>query len=325
MCTSILNDCIYRSWFPGDCQKTIANIQADVDSGRVRDRVGYALYNVARAGRQAGGTDKPENFQVFILSYTTFWNDQDTACDQYSWNDWGWSTPKLTTTLRQQLNALATAVNGEIRKAANDLAGMGVFFVDGLEDAYQGHRYCEPGHSNTYQMIDYQTWYWSSYAYWQTTSEGPGDPNSPYGKYDTQDNAQTILDFVFGNGSKTVSQSSVDSPPWQWQGADKYPSFETLMAAMENDGSEVNAAVAFNLARSFHPKGTAYGTHAALLFGAIANERGGSGDDDDGPVVTDATCDVGDSGGCNDTKVFRDVEGSRHSRYDLACRTKSPG
>lgn len=31
-------------------------------------------------------------------------------------------------------------------------------------------------------MIDYDTWFWSSYAHSQTTSEGPGDPENPYAR-----------------------------------------------------------------------------------------------------------------------------------------------
>lgn len=48
-------------------------------------------------------------------------------------------------------------------------------------------------------MIDYNTWFWSPYAHFLTTSEGPGNRNTPYGASDNLDPAQTIPNFVFGN------------------------------------------------------------------------------------------------------------------------------
>jgi hypothetical protein len=295
--TSILQDCVYRTWGHGNCQDTIASLQADIDSGKLRDEINFALYNVAHAGRQAGGANQREEFQVFVLSYITFFNDQDAGCDKISWNvwRWPWSKEKLTTSLRRQLNALTTAVNSEIRKAAQDLAGMGVFFVEGLEDIYNGHRYCEPGHTDA-NMVDYETWFWSPNAHLHTNSEGPGDPNTPYIASEIPDPAQTILDFVFGKGH-VVSQASQDSLPWEWEGAEKYPTVEDLMAAMEQDDDVQVQAVPINYKRTFHPKGTAYGFHAKRLFAAIAEQRGGgSPDDEEGDNTSPPTCNLGDPG-----------------------------
>jgi hypothetical protein len=293
--TSILRDCVFQTWRHGNCQDTIASLQADIDSGTLRGEINYALYNVAHAGRQAGGAEQREEFQVFVLSYVTFFNDQDTGCDKISWGVYPWSKAKLTTSLRQQLNALTTAVNSEIRKAAHDLAGMGVFFVEGLEETYSGHRYCEPGHTDS-SMADYETWFWSPHAHFQSTSEGPGDPNTPYITSESPDPAQTILDFVFGKG-RLVSQASQDSPPWEWEGADKYPTLKDLMAAMEQDDDVQVKAIPFNFARSFHPKGTAYGFHAKRLFAAIAEQREGSPPgDDDGDGTFEPTCNIDDTG-----------------------------
>jgi hypothetical protein len=75
-----------------------------------------------------------------------------------------------------------------LRKAAKDLEAMGVDFVEGLDEDYDGHRYCEPSRMSS-QMVDYNTWFWSPYAHFQTTSEGPGDPNSPYVASDSLDPA----------------------------------------------------------------------------------------------------------------------------------------
>jgi hypothetical protein len=99
---------------------------------------------------------------------------------------------------------------------------------------------------------------------------------------------------VFGN-DHTVSQASADSPPWEWDGAEKYPTVEDLMAAMRDDDDVQANAVLFNYLRTFHPKGTAYGAHAERLFAAIADERGGSSDDDE-PDAPEPLCKIDDSG-----------------------------
>jgi hypothetical protein len=50
-------------------------------------------------------------------------------------NYWRWSTPKLTTNLRKQLNGKTRQVNDQTKNAVKDLESMGVTFVDGLDDA----------------------------------------------------------------------------------------------------------------------------------------------------------------------------------------------
>ncbi|KAL9106463.1 MAG: hypothetical protein Q9227_008494 [Pyrenula ochraceoflavens] len=258
-------------WFPGDCQETIQGLQKDIDDGTLRDKINYALYQVAHTGRDSGGSNPRENFQVYVLSYLTFFNDVTTPCNDFSWNYWGWSTPKLTTDLRKQLNDLTVAVNGELKKAADDLKSMGVILIDDLEDSYKNHRYCEDRHK-TYEMIDYDTWFWSPYAHFNTPSEGPGDPNNPY-TAGTENPGQQILDFVFPGQKKNVSTVSEASPPWKWDGADKYPSFEALLAAIQDKGNVTTTATPFNMLRSFHPKGTAYGEHKTHVFSAMADNR----------------------------------------------------
>jgi hypothetical protein len=121
-------------------------------------------------------------------------------------------------------------------------------------------------------MVDHNTWFWSPYAHSSTTSEGPGDPNSPCVASDNLDPAQTIPDFVFGN-RYTTSQASGDSPPWEWDGAEKDKTVEDLMATMlDGDHAQANAA-SFNYLRSFHPKGRAHGSHFKRLFAAIIHCR----------------------------------------------------
>jgi hypothetical protein len=121
-------------------------------------------------------------------------------------------------------------------------------------------------------MTDYETWFWSPYNHFNTPFEGPGDPNdaSPDGNTNP---AQQLLGFVFLGQVHNASQVSEDSPPWQWDGADKYPTFDDLFSAIHQD-EDVNATAALlPLLRSFHPKGTAFGTHKTYIFGAMVDNR----------------------------------------------------
>ena len=141
-------------------------------------------------------------------------------------------------------------------------------------------------------MVDYNSWFWSPYAYFATTSEGPGDPNSPYVASDNLDPTQTIPVFVFGN-RHTTSQASGDSPPWEWDGTEEYKTVEDLMATMlDGDDAQANA-ISFNYLRSFHPGGTAYGSHAKSLFAAIADHSEGPSDDDEAKSMIQVSLAVG--------------------------------
>ncbi|KAI0114007.1 SGNH hydrolase [Nemania sp. FL0031] len=272
--SEILNNCVYRAWAPADCQTSLQKLQDQINDGTLRDKINYALYQVAHAGRIAGGAVPRESFQVYVLTYITFFNDVDTQCDNICWGYWWWmSNPKLTTQLRQQLNSLTTQVNAIVKAVAQDLERMGVIFVEGLEEAYNGHRFCEKEYTDQ-EMLSYNTWFWSPYAPVQTPSEGPNDLSGLYTGGGV-DPGQSLLDFVFPGENYTMLQLPRTPPPWEWKSAEKYTTFNDLLIAISNaadDGADINA-IPYNLLRSFHPKGTAYGEHKTLLFGAIANNR----------------------------------------------------
>ena len=274
-----MNDCIYRAWFPGDCQTTLNTLQQEIDNGNLRDKVNYAMYQVAHAGRKAGGAKPRESFQVFVLEYLTFSDDAlDPVCNDYTWAyfpPWMTDQPPLTQELRQQLNDMTHKVNAVIKAAAQDLQRMGVVYVEGLQDAYNGHRFCEPG--ATKEQTESKVWFWSQYSKFNTPSEGPGDPNAA-AVTGYVDPAQELLDFVFPGQNKVVptTQTADTSPPWEWDGAEKYADFDSLLSAISaavGDDAEATVRPPFPVLRSFHPKGTAYAEHATALFAAMADNR----------------------------------------------------
>lgn len=224
------------------------------------------------------------------MEYITFFDDAlDPVCNDYTWAYWSWGTekPKLTADLRKRLNELTTKVNAEVKKAAEYLEAMGVFFVEGLQDPYKGHRFCEPG--ATHDQTEAKVWFWTEYSDPNDPSEGDGPASA-----EAWDPAQKLLDFIFPDENIVMPADDSDKPmPWEWDGAkEKYPDFQSLLNALQTAGDDVNAAgTPWPLFRSFHPKGTAYKEHARLLFGAIADHReatdggggGGGGGGDNQP------------------------------------------
>ncbi|KAL2856115.1 SGNH hydrolase-type esterase domain-containing protein [Aspergillus pseudodeflectus] len=275
--SEVLNACVYDAWKPKNCNTLLKDIENDLDpeKGKFQQKVNLALYEVAHAGRLAGGAEPRESFQVFVLEYLTFFSDaMGPECNDYTWCTWPFCTgPKLTEDLRKRLNKLVREANEAIKRAAEPLKRMGVIYVEGIQDIYNGHRYCEQGASS--KMNEYSVWFWSPHSGIDTPSEGPGDPSNSWSE-ENIDLAQGLLDFIFPGQGKLVSDLSADGPqPWEWEGAEKFPTLQSLLDAVQAASDDVDAQfrAPFPYLRSFHPKATAYSQHAQTLFAAIADNR----------------------------------------------------
>lgn len=277
-------------WWPENCQDTIARVQRQVDDGSLEYKLRNALREVANAGRAAGGAKPPESFQVYVPEYISFFNHDNPECDHVDWHFFpilGDKAP-LTRDLRRKLNGLVEQVNGVLRRAAKSLEHMGVIYVAGLMSAFDGHRFCEPG--QTSQNMDHpDTWFWSPKSSTKGTSEGPRHTISIHQTVKTPD--QELLDFVFSNETLRATDVTPDSPPWTWEGAEKYPNFLTLLDAIQEVSAKeqqtqkqhnktgfpeidwVGIFLPFRILRSFHPKGTGYREFKNLIFAAMANNR----------------------------------------------------
>ncbi|KAF3388696.1 hypothetical protein F1880_004322 [Penicillium rolfsii] len=213
------------------CQTTLDKLQLELDSGSFQDKVNYALYQVAPAGRQAGGADPCE----------AFCDARGPECNDYTWALWpsSWS---------EQLNDKVRQVNAAIKAAAEDLKKMGVI-----------------------------VWFWTDACQWITASEGPGDPSNA-ALTDSVDLAQVLLEFDFSDEKKVVpAENSADNtPPWEWNGAEKYPDLQSLLdgiRAAAGDDADTHGLIPIQLLCSFHPNGTAYATHATALFAPVTDDR----------------------------------------------------
>ncbi|KAN0068094.1 hypothetical protein V8E54_013664 [Elaphomyces granulatus] len=99
-----LNDCIMQVWRPKDCNTTLDSIEASI---------------------------RAPNF-----------NDIEAGCDNVSWAFWSDKT-KLTTYIRGWMNSLVRQSNTVLKEATMEVKHLGVFYVDGFNQQFDGHRFCE--------------------------------------------------------------------------------------------------------------------------------------------------------------------------------------
>ena len=82
------------------------------------------------------------------------------------------------------------------------------------------------------------------------------------------------MTYVQNNPKVSVAGFSESNPPWNTSPvAKKYPTYDDLLKAMQDDNNATIYVAPFNLLRSFHPKGTAHGYHKDLFMVAIADNR----------------------------------------------------
>ncbi|KAF2233988.1 hypothetical protein EV356DRAFT_502931 [Viridothelium virens] len=165
------------------------------------------------------------------------------------------------------MNDLTDQLNSVIRDAATELALSGVFYVEGFQDAYGGHRYCEPASQDYLTApIGAQTWFWhQASGGWYSGDEGHASLPP-----DTQNLSQTLLDILIPDPSVQATISA-DNPPWKIN-----PAFQNetmLIQALDQADNQTGALASELVLRSFHPKGTAYGPWSDAFLASIRSNR----------------------------------------------------
>lgn len=175
---------------------------------RLRD----SLAQVAAAGRQAGGTDPPEHFQIHIGAYIPFFyetNPQgqpDRACDKVH-RAWFRSGGYLTWDLRHRLNSLTSKANDAIKAVADEAQNSNVFYVDSCVESYAPHTFCYPAPpAYLSSPITTDTWFWHTDSNWAAGGEGPRPPSSAEytGPYELSLQEQ-ILGLLLPNESQEIA------------------------------------------------------------------------------------------------------------------------
>ena len=143
-----INACIIRAHgWPSipDCDAVLTSIENKIDDVGFQGSLDQLFLALVVKGRVNGGANPPESFQLFVNGYVPFWNEVDPGCNSVSW-EWWWTTSDhlLTTQLRKRMNDIVTALNFQFRRSAFRLANEGVIYVEGYQDSYTGHQFCDP-------------------------------------------------------------------------------------------------------------------------------------------------------------------------------------
>lgn len=145
-----------------DCNEVLTSIENKVESLEFLGALDELLLSIVVKGRTARGANPPESFQLFVNGYVPFWNEVDTGCNTVSWEWWTTTTDHLLTTqLRKRMNDIVRMLNYQLKVSAHRLANEGVIYVEGFQDSYATHQYCEPG-TDLANPISPSTWFWAS-------------------------------------------------------------------------------------------------------------------------------------------------------------------
>ena len=137
-------------------------MEQKLDSEQFQGDLDKTFLDVVVKGRVNRGADPPKSFQLFVEGYVPFWNEVDKGCDTVSWVWWPWRSPAyLTTELRKRMNDIVRKLNLRIKESAIRMSGEGVVYVEGYQDSYRGHQFCDPvADQNLKKPIGVNTWFW---------------------------------------------------------------------------------------------------------------------------------------------------------------------
>ena len=101
-------------------------------------------------------------------------------------------------------------LNDVFADIATEMAGLGVIYVDGLQGAYDGHRFCEPAPKDYLEKpIGARTWFWHHQSPdWRNGGEGP----TGFSATGAVNASQNVLDALIPSHALQASISE-DHPP----------------------------------------------------------------------------------------------------------------
>lgn len=184
----MVRDCIYQyeagpygGEYPADgsCKDAILTVQRFISSGQLEEGVRSQAIQVV----YDAGVENFPNFKLFLTGYAHFFNvdDDATDCNTQSFGVLAYY-PKLTMELRKAINDLVEQVNTIYRNVVASMNNPNIQFVD-ISPAFNGHRFCEPGHNNYDNENDKQegvTWIWNFHYFWPDGVDNGTAPASEF-------------------------------------------------------------------------------------------------------------------------------------------------
>lgn len=182
--------------------------------------------------------DNPD-FHLYIVGYAAFFNTSPDSdwCNEVSFGIIPTMKPNLTNALRSRMNNLVRALNQAIQKSVNDFGNPRVKFID-PDALFEGHRFCESGHTKQNQYFLNEVWFWNI---------SPPEDDPDY---------LNIFDSVL-------------LPIYQKNWVDNY-AFPNGTIADEQTLISMLGSDVYSSGRTFHPK---LGGHVAIKNAAIARLR----------------------------------------------------
>jgi hypothetical protein len=161
----IVEDCLYlfnsgKNYGPeypdptGACFQTLARAHATLHSpGFAKDLV-MSINTILAEPR----IFRNPNFRLYVLSYSGLFNHDDESCNDWSFGIWPGKRPRLTTELRQAINKVIDDGRVLYDLVINRLMfNPKVRYID-INDAFHGHRFCEPTAAGTYEAQVENSW-----------------------------------------------------------------------------------------------------------------------------------------------------------------------
>lgn len=105
--------------------------------------------------------------KIYMLGYARFFNSDTTYCDTITLALLTVGGPRLTQTLRVEMNRLLTNFNNKLEQAVTEFvraSGDARFTFFATDRAFEGHRFCEPDQmgDNTFLNFDDKIWFWTA-------------------------------------------------------------------------------------------------------------------------------------------------------------------
>lgn len=106
-------------------------------------------------------------FHLFITGYTNFFNDTDSACNNLNFGlplpiGWPPGGQTLTQAFRARVNKLVERLNDRARQVATEISGIPdskytgkISFVEGVQDDYTNHRFCDNNNIHNWDLVWY--------------------------------------------------------------------------------------------------------------------------------------------------------------------------
>ncbi|KAL8724612.1 MAG: hypothetical protein Q9181_006752 [Wetmoreana brouardii] len=273
---AIVNACLYHWVGYGDCTQLLKDAHTALDDpGKVFEyKVIDVFVQIMVRARRAN-----PSFQLYVTGYIQFWNHDNTQCDQVSWAPWYKAKAYLTTTLRKDMNSLVDKLNNLLKQAADSLSdslGGGIYYVDGFQEKFDGHRFCEQEDDPNYHNnpISERTWFIHYNSPYKNPTSVTGFGN---GSFFDQVNSILIPEKEGKSTEDQIKEVNGDLAKLN----DAYKDYDSMTAALTKLGEDdvKYQMLPITWIRVMHPKGSGYTPMADAVIDNVLRYYGASGEE----------------------------------------------